>query len=198
MADESDDPQAPERRRRSSKLAGRLTPSTWDPGPTWKTTEKVLDGELDEAQRSVVKARWLGEAERWQNLWQRQRFIYWYCFRIPIIIGAATVPVLASLSVSKVATALVGLVVAILTGLDSFFTLGTKWQQARLAADATGSEGWRFIELSEDLYKDQTHREAYPKFLTRLERLNGRLARERVDLYSSEGKDSITGRKTSD
>lgn len=190
MADESDGHRAPERRGLRINRPGRVGPSTWDPGPTWRTARKVLAEELSEAQLSVVKARWLDVQEKWENLWQRQRSIYWYCFRVPIIVGAATVPVLASLDASTTATALVGLGVAVLTGLDSFFKLETKWQQARLAADATSIEGWRFIELSERPYRGKDHRTAYPEFLARIERLNERLARERLDLYSSEGKGS--------
>jgi hypothetical protein len=188
MADESDDHRPPERRGWKSKRPAFLRPPTWDPRPTWNTAQKVLKAELDEAQRSVIKARWLDQQKRWENLWQRQRFIYWYCFRVPIIVGAATVPVLAGLNASKVATALVGLAVAILTGLDSFFGFETKWQQARLAAHVIDSEAWRFLELSEQPYKGQTHNQAYPTFLVRIERLNERIAKERLDLYSTEGK----------
>ena len=53
---------------------------------------------------------------------------------------------LAGLGAGRVATAFVGLVVAILTALDSLFRFGFRWQQARRAADAVAFEGWEFLE----------------------------------------------------
>lgn len=47
----------------------------------------------------------------------------------------------------ELATALVGLSVAILTGLDSLFRLAERWRQARFTAAVMVFEGWRFVGL---------------------------------------------------
>jgi len=93
----------------------------------------------------------------------------YYIIRVPIILGAATVPVLASLSVPKLVTALVGLGVAILSGLDSFLRFGLRWQQQRRAAASIEFEGWQFRELSGHYAKHTAHKDALKVFLGRLE-----------------------------
>ena len=137
---------------------------------------------LDEKELDIVRLRWLESAKRYDELWRAHRQVF-YLVRVPIIIGAATVPVLASLSVPKVATAVVGLVVAILTGLDSFFRFGLRWQQQRQAAAEIESEGWEFLELSGTYATHGNHKEAYKQFLGRLEAINRRLATAYLDLF---------------
>jgi hypothetical protein len=151
----------------------------------WRVVEAKLEAildDLDDNQREIVRLRWLEPAERFDCLWRDHRQMY-YGFRVPIILGAATVPVLASLSVSKVATALVGLGVAILTGLDSFFRFGLRWQQQRHAAAEIDAEGWQFLELSGSYKKYADHKSAYVDFLGELERMNKQLATTYLDLF---------------
>ena len=163
----------------------------------WKDLQDKLPTlleDLDPNQLDIVKMRWLEPAKHYDRLWFEHRLIY-YGFRVPIIIGAATVPVLASLEVPALATALVGLGVAILTGLDSFFRYGLRWQQQRRAAATLEAEGWQFLELSgpyaePDEHKGDkgefTHKTAYTKFLGRLETLNRQLATRYLDLFLDE------------
>jgi hypothetical protein len=152
----------------------------------WRDVEAELPAlleDLDKNERQIVRMRWLDSAERYDQLWRSHRLVF-YGFRVPIIIGAATVPVLASLSVPKLATALVGLGVAILTGLDSFFRFGLRWQQQRHAAAEIESEGWGFLELSGPTYSHHgTHKAAYPEFLSRLEGMNRGFATSYLDLF---------------
>jgi hypothetical protein len=153
----------------------------------WSRADGLLTGldGLDDQQREIVKVRWLEEAMRYDRSWRAQRIVY-YCFRVPIVIGAATVPVLASLAVAKLATALVGLGVAILTGLDSLFRLGLRWQQERRSANAIIFEGWQFLELSGPDYRGKSRSDAYQLFLGRLEQLNERLSSTYLELFADE------------
>lgn len=157
----------------------------------WEAAENLVDNleGLDDTERQIVRARWLSVAKRYEELWRNQRIAY-YAFRAPIIVGAATVPVLAGLSTPKIATALVGLAVAILTGLDSLFQLGNRWRQGRLAATLITFEGWRFLELSGETYGKLGRRDAYQLFLTQLEKLNEHFSTTRLDLYSDKGDSS--------
>ena len=95
--------------------------------------------------------------------------------RVPIILGATTIPVLASLSVDKLVTALVGLAVALLTALDSFLQLGPRWRQHSHTATELVFEGWMFLERAGS-YAGKTTRQAYPAFITRLEAMNRKAA----------------------
>jgi len=87
------------------------------------------------------------------------------------------------LDVPKVATAVVGLGVAILTGLDSFFRYGLRWQQQRLAAAEIEAEGWAFLELSGRYARYPDHEKALTVFLGRLETMHRRLATTYLDLF---------------
>jgi hypothetical protein len=160
-------------------------------GRVWKAAENLINNleGLDDTERQIVRTRWLSVAKRYEELWRNERIAY-YSFRVPIIIGAATVPVLASLSVPRIATALVGLAVAILTGLDSLFQFGNRWRQGRLAATLITFEGWRFLELSGEAYEKLGRQDAYKLFLTQLEKLNERLSTTRLDLFSDKGRGS--------
>lgn len=159
---------------------------------SWETAEKLVSGleELEAAEQDIVRTRWLNESRQYHKLWKSQRFAY-YSFRIPMVVGATTVPVLASLSVPKIATVLVGLAVAILTALDGLFRLGSRWRQARFAEEMLSSEGWRFLGLTGETYEKLAgRREAYKVFLARLEKLNEQLAMMRLELFSEKGPDS--------
>jgi hypothetical protein len=150
----------------------------------WETAEELIDGfkELEKAEREIVRTRWLNEVMLYHHLWKRQRFAY-YALRAPMIIGATTVPVLASLSVPKIATVLVGLAVAILTAFDGLFRLGSRWRQARFAEERLSSEGWQFLELAGENYEKAERRAAYKAFLRRIEKLNEQLSMMRLELF---------------
>jgi hypothetical protein len=137
---------------------------------------------LDETDLEIVRLRWVRKGQRHDRQWRNHRTAH-YWFRVPIIVGAATVPVLAGLGVPNLATALVGLAVAILTGLDSFFRYGLRWQQARQSALAFEDEGWLFVELAGPYAEQPDHRAALKPFLTNLEAMNRRLGMAYLDLF---------------
>ena len=153
----------------------------------WNDAAAVLDSVdgLTDGQRKIAQARWIDQGRRSDALWRNQRLAY-YAFRVPIIVGAATVPVLASLAVPNLATAMVGLVVAVLTGLDSFMHYGVRWQHQRRAATALGFEGWSFLELS-GVYAGRSRDEAYSLFVKRIEELSERLEMTYLDLFREVG-----------
>jgi hypothetical protein len=143
---------------------------------SWNAAEEFLAcdecvPDLDPSQREKIRWRWLKEAEHYDGLWRRRR--RWdYALRVPIVIGAATVPVLAALGTGRIPTALVGLAVAILAGLDGLFQLGDRWRQLRQTATLMTREGWSFLELTGPYFDETSHRSAYRRFLDRLEALN--------------------------
>jgi hypothetical protein len=129
---------------------------------------------LSPEQCQILKTRWVEQAMMYDQLWRGQRAIY-YLVRVPIILGATTIPVLASLSVDKLIVALVGLAVALLTALDSFLQLGPRWHQHSHTATELGFEGWLFLERAGS-YSGKTPRQAYEAFITRLEAMNRKAA----------------------
>ena len=110
----------------------------------------------------------------YEQLWRGQRATY-YLVRVPIILGATTIPVLASLDVDKLITALVGLGVALLTALDSFLQLGSRWHRHCQTATELVFEGWMFLERV-GAYAGKTTRDPYEVFMSRLEVMNRRAA----------------------
>jgi len=141
---------------------------------SWEEAEHLLDCKqcvpgLDSSQRQKIRVRWLNEAEHYDKLW-RQRRSWDYVLRVLIIIGAATIPVLAGLT-GHIPTAIAGGVVAALAGLDGLFQLGNRWRQLRQTATLMTREGWSFLELTGP-YRRASHSSAYLGFLDRLEELN--------------------------
>lgn len=142
---------------------------------SWAAAERFLDCHdcvpLDSSQRETIRRRWLKEAEHYDVLWRARR--RWdYVLRVMIVIGAATVPVLAGLGAGRLPTALVGLAVAILAGLDGLFQLGDRWRQLRQTATVMTREGWLFLELTGPYVEATSHRDAYRAFLDRIEDVN--------------------------
>ena len=130
----------------------------------------------------------------YERLWRGQRSVY-YLLRIPIIAGATTIPVLASLAVPKELTAFFGLGVALLAAIDGFLQLGSRWQEHRHTATELGFEGWEFLELSGG-YANKTYAEAYPLFLGQLETMNRRAALSYLELFRPVSKNGSNGDKT--
>ena len=134
----------------------------------------VTEDDLSPEQCQILKIRWVEQAKMYDQLWRGQRAVY-YLVRVPIILGATTIPVLASLGVDKLVTALVGLGVALLTALDSFLQLGSRWHQHCHTATELGFEGWMFLERAGS-YAGKTTHQAYKAFMTRLEAINHKAA----------------------
>jgi Protein of unknown function (DUF4231) len=143
---------------------------SWKASGEFLTCAECLPG-LSPSQRETIRRRWLKEAEHYDVLWRRQRWKD-YALRIPLVVLAATVPVLAGLDVRRGYVALAGLGVAILASLDALFQLGERWRQLRQTATLMTREGWCFIELTGPYFEEPSHKTAYRRFLDRLEALN--------------------------
>jgi ABC-type multidrug transport system fused ATPase/permease subunit len=188
-------PARPARRqpRRWSSLS-RLRGLSPEVAASWDDAEKLIDrmkgdpeqDRLTAEECQILKTRWVDQTTMYERLWRGQRWVF-YLVRVPVILLATTIPVLASLAVPKEVTAFVGLAVAILTALDSFFQLGSRWQQHRHAATELGFEGWQFVELS-GAYAGKKRREAYQEFMTDLEAMNKKLATSYLDLFRASAK----------
>lgn len=139
-------------------------------------------GGLEDRERKILERRWIEDGRHYEAVSRNQRLGY-YLLRVPAIIGSATVPVLASLDASTIPTAVVGLVVAVLTALDAFFKYGVRWQQQRSAAVWLRSEGWQFLELSGD-YEGKSRSEAYKFFIGRLERAHAATELSYLDVFA--------------
>ncbi len=184
----------PPKRRRRSWIGSLLQRPSSDVQACWDEARRLIDAmkgqdgqdSLTGEQCEIVLCRWLGQVEMYERLWRGQRNVY-YLLRVPIIIGATTIPVLASLKVPTGWTAGVGLAVALLTALDSFFQLGRRWQLHRQAATELGFEGWEFISLI-DRYEKQTRAGAYRLFIAEVENLNKRLATNYLDVFRAKPK----------
>jgi hypothetical protein len=85
--------------------------------------------------------------------------------------AGVTVPVLASLDVGSIATAVIAAFVAVLTGLDQHFRFGARSLQMRRTAVLLKQEGWAYFQLR-GRYRDADHKSAYIDFLDRIETLN--------------------------
>jgi hypothetical protein len=177
-----------ERLRRTWWLLARLRRLSPEVETSWREASQLISGLSDDTESSltpqqcrILKTRWVEQAKMYERLWRGQRSVY-YLVRVPIIVGATTIPVLASLGVDKLVTALVGLAVALLTALDSFFQLGTRWQQHRHTATELGFEGWEFLELAGG-YAGEARQAAYKTFITQLEAMNRRAALTYLDLF---------------
>jgi hypothetical protein len=143
---------------------------------SWKAAEDFLAcnkcvPNLTDSEREKLRWRWLKEAQHYDRLW-RERRRRDYALRVPIVIGAATVPVLAGLDAGRLPTALVGLAVAILAGLDGLFQLRERSSQLRETATVMTHEGWCFLELTGHYFDEASHKNAYRRFLDRLEAIN--------------------------
>jgi hypothetical protein len=154
---------------------------------SWKDAKAFLDCKecvpsLTDSQRETLRVRWLREAQHYDQLWRGHR-LRDDIFRVLIVIGAATVPVLAGLDVGRLPVALVGLAVAILAGFD-VFQLRERWRQLRETATLMTREGWRFLELTGPYSLEESHRTAYKGFLNRLEELNATQTEKYLSVYN--------------
>jgi hypothetical protein len=138
---------------------------------SWKRHKELVDQlELGDEQRAVLEVRWFEEAKHYDEVWRRRRLAY-LVFGCLTIVASLSVPLLAGLDAAKWSLAAAGFVAALAGALEGFFNFGERWRQQRLTAVLIKDEGLRFIELRPP-YEDLTHREAFPLFTDRLERLN--------------------------
>jgi hypothetical protein len=145
---------------------------------------EFADGlDLSEEQNKLLMMRWFGEANHYDELWRRQRVTY-YAFGVITIVVSLSIPFLVAVSAPDWCVALAGVVVGISTALEGFFRLGDRWRHLRRTAMLISAEGIRFLELRQPYAQDESHREAFPRFLETVERINEAQSEDYVALLS--------------
>lgn len=139
----------------------------------------VDDLDLDPARKRFLRSRWLDQLVWTESKAARARNRY-YALRLTTLIGALLVPALATLdpqddtlhNAVRIATWVVGLVVAISAAIEGFFHYGDRWRTYRRTAELLKTEGWLFLQLSGRYSANgSTHAAAYPAFALRVEEL---------------------------
>lgn len=151
---------------------------------------------LSDAKRRFLEVRWLGQIQ-WmeRKAATHQRWYYWS--RRIIIVSSALAPVLmASASALpesskwpgalRVASIVIGLIVAIAAAWEEFFRNGERWRHYRATIEELKSEGWLFLEQSGPYSDYPSHARAHGMFVTRVEQIFAREAQRFVTHVTAE------------
>lgn len=152
------------------------------PYPDWLKAEfgqLVDDLDLEPQRKRLLRSRWLDQVAWLEGKAGRSRNRY-YALRLTTLVGALLVPALATLdpadgtakNVVRVATWIVGLVVATSAAIEGFFHYGDRWRTYRRTAELLKTEGWLYLQLSGRYSANgATHADVYPVFALRVEEL---------------------------
>jgi len=142
--------------------------------------EEAIDSlALDDMQRRFLVARWLDQVT-WMEAKSGQARDRYYALRLTTVIGAVVVPGLVGLdavggtieTVSRIATWLVSLVVAISAAVEQFFHFGERWHHYRETTERLKAEGWLYFQLAGPYAGGSDgHSGAYPLFAQRVEEI---------------------------
>jgi hypothetical protein len=150
--------------------------------PDWLKAEfgqLVDDLDLEPQRKRLLRSRWLDQVAWLEGKAGRSRNRY-YALRLTTLVGALLVPALATLdpadgtakNVVRVATWIVGLVVATSAAIEGFFHYGDRWRTYRRTAELLKTEGWLYLQLSGRYsVNGATHADVYPVFALRVEEL---------------------------
>jgi uncharacterized protein DUF4231 len=150
--------------------------------PDWLKGEfgqLVDDLDLEPQRKRFLRSRWLDQVAWTEGKAGRARNRY-YGLRLTTLVGALLVPALATLDPAddtaknavRVATWVVGLVVATSAAVEGFFHYGERWRTYRRTAELLKTEGWLYLQLSGRYSADgATHADVYPMFALRVEEL---------------------------
>jgi hypothetical protein len=139
--------------------------------------------DLSDQQKKLLMMRWFEEANHYDELWRRQRLTY-YALGVTTIVVSLSIPFLVAVSAPGWCVALAGVVVGVSTALEGFFRLGDRWRHLRRTAMLIHTEGIRFLELRKPYAQAGSHREAFPRFLETVERINETQSEDYVALLS--------------
>ena len=152
------------------------------PYPDWLKREfgqLVDDLDLEPPRKRFLRSRWLDQVVWLEGKAGRARNWY-YALRLTTLVGALLLPALAAIdpqddslhNAVRIATWVVGLVVAISAAIEGFFHFGERWRNYRRTAELLKTEGWLYLQLSGRYGTNgATHAEAYPLFALRVEEL---------------------------
>jgi Protein of unknown function (DUF4231) len=150
--------------------------------PDWLRGEfgqLVDDLDLEPPRKRFLRSRWLDQVV-WTEAKAAQARNRYYGLRLTTLVGALIVPALATLdpaddtakNAARIATWVVGLVVATSAAIEGFFHYGERWRTYRRTAELLKTEGWLYLQLSGRYSASgATHATVYPMFALRVEEL---------------------------
>jgi Protein of unknown function (DUF4231) len=150
----------------------------------------IDDLAIDDRRKRFLRSRWLDQV-LWTEAQATKARIRYYALRLTTVVGAVLVPALVSLNPSdetlddaaRIATWIVGLIVAISAAVEQLFHFGDRWRNYRRTAERLKAEGWFYLQLTGPYATDRaTHASAYDDFAVRVEEL----VRSDVDAYLTE------------
>lgn len=131
--------------------------------------------DLPDMSKRFLRSRWLDQL-MWMDTRATEARARYYALRICGFCAGAVIPLLAAydivgygVSLSRLAIAVLGLVVVMASGLEGLLKYGDRWRQYRWSAELLKTEGWRFLQLADPYNHFQTHAEAYPHFSDHVE-----------------------------
>ena len=154
-------------------------------------TAVIATLDLEDSQQLYLEKRFAGQVAWMEGKAQTAQRRY-VGARLTTLIGALIIPVLVGLTPSdadladaiRIATTVIGLIVAVTTAVEHFFHYGARWQHYRRNVERLKNEGWRFFELLGDYHSAEQpgHKAQFPRFAQRVEEI----LEEEYDVYLRE------------
>jgi hypothetical protein len=133
--------------------------------------EKIIDSlEISDTQKELIKSAWLD----YLKLTNRNATLgvrYFHILQVTVIITGILIPVLETSSLQfKVLgnlgiIGILGLTVAIATGLTRHFSFEERWRHYRQHAELIRNEGDDYFALSNNYSECDTHAQAFKEFI---------------------------------
>jgi hypothetical protein len=133
--------------------------------------ELISELNIQESKKRYLRVRWLTNLHhiRLRELKNRWRY---YRLRALTITCGAILPVLLSLEPTPAlhwSSIVVSLVVAVGTGLDTFFRFGDRWKCHHITSAKLQTIGWNYICLTGPYGRFEDHEDAYETFMQETE-----------------------------
>ncbi|MGV9869299.1 DUF4231 domain-containing protein [Rhodococcus koreensis] len=140
-------------------------------------------GDLTDDQRGYLRERWRPEVMHAKQRVEVSRRNY-YLLRLPTVLGAVSLPPLASPTVeapwARWAALVVSLVVAGCTAAEGLFRFGNRWRLYRRMLDELRREGWAYAHKIGAPYEQEEAEKVFPTFVRRSEDILRRYGEEYV------------------
>jgi len=137
-----------------------------------KDYDKLINAvDMEDGQKLVLKTAWLEylkscDKNAWNGWWNH------HIFSIFIIVISVLIPLLDNstseitvLGVEFGPAGILGLVIAIATGISAHWQFESRWRHYRLQTEIMRAEGEDFFALSNKYSKYQNHKEALKEFI---------------------------------
>lgn len=124
---------------------------------------------LEERRGVYLRSRWRERVLHMADRAGKNRF-WFYALRGAAVGGSVFVPPLAALE-WKVPATILSLAVAVIVGLTELMRFGPRWRLYQDYVGRTEREGWQLIQLGGPYQDFETHEDAFPTFVERVEGL---------------------------